>query len=30
MMALSDNGKLSGPMAGLFISPISRGLSYNN
>ncbi len=29
MMAMSDNGKLSGSLAGLFISPVSRGRSYN-
>lgn len=30
MMTLSDNNRLSGPIAGLFISPISRGLPYNS
>lgn len=30
LMGLSDNNKLSGPVAGLFISPISRSLSYND
>ena len=29
LMGLSDNGKLSGPVAGLFISPLSRSLPYN-